>query len=107
MKTDCGLYVSVTPDGKLKRDLAAISGKVSLANTTVEDEIITFSELNFGPYAEVVDLIITSAAFIPHGGRIEDADMNVFQFILDTAIDLVNTLEQEAPPVWNPDPGYH
>lgn len=97
MKTDCGLYASVTPDGTLKRDLAAIFGKVSLANTTVEDEIITFSELDFGPYAEVVDLIITSAALIPHGGRIEDADMNMFQFILDTAIDLVNTLEQEAP----------
>ena len=65
MKTDCGLYVSVAPDGTLKRDLAAISGKASLANTTVEDEIIAFSELDFGPYAEVVDLIITSAAFIP------------------------------------------
>lgn len=97
MKTDCGLYVSITPDGKLKRDLTAISGKVSLTNTTVEDEIITFSELDFGPYAEVVDLIITSAAFIPHEGRIEEADMNVFQFIQDTTIDLVNTLEQEAP----------
>lgn len=95
MKTDCGLYVSVTPDGMLKRDLAAISGKVSLANTTVEDEIITFSELDFGPYATVVDLIITSTAFIPHEGHIEDADMNVFQFILDTTTDLVTTLEQE------------
>lgn len=97
MKTDCGLYVSITSDGKLKRDLAAISGRVSLANTTVADEIITFSELDFGPYAEVVDLIITSAAFIPHEGRIEDADMNVFQFILDTTTDLVTTLEQEDP----------
>ena len=97
MKTDCGLYVSITPDGTLKRDLAAISGKASLADTTVEDEIITFSELDFGPYATVVDLIITSATFIPHEGHIEDADMNVFQFIQDTTIDLINTLEQEAP----------
>lgn len=97
MKTDCGLYVSITPDGTLKRDLAAISGKASLADTTVEDEIITFSELDFGPNATVVDLIITSATFIPHEGHIEDADMNVFQFIQDTTIDLINTLEQEAP----------
>lgn len=95
MKTDCGLYVSITPDGTLKRDLAAIHSKVSLANTTVESEIITFSELDFGPYATVVDLIITSTAFIPHEGHIEDADMNVFQFILDTTTDLVTTLEQE------------
>ena len=42
MKTDCGLYASITPDGTLKRDLAAIHGKVSLADTTVEDEIIMF-----------------------------------------------------------------
>lgn len=95
MKTDCGVYVSITPDGKLKRDLAAISGKVSLANTTIEDEIITFSELDFGPYATVVDLIITSTAFISHEGHIENADMNVFQFIMDTTTDLVTTLEQE------------
>jgi len=95
MKTDCGLYVFVTPDGKLKRDLAAVSGKVSLDATTIEDEIITFSELDFGPYAMVVDLILTSVAFIPHEGHIEDVDMNVFQFILDTTTDLVTTLEQE------------
>lgn len=95
MKADCGLYASITPDGTLKRDLAAIHGKVSLADTTVEDEIIMFSELDFGPYATVVDLIITSTAFIPHEGHIEDADMNVFQFILDTTTDLVNTLERE------------
>lgn len=97
MKTNCGLYVSVSPDGKLKRDLAAVSGKVSLEDTSVKDEIITFSELDFGPYAAIVDLIITSAEFIPREGHIEDADMNVFQFIQDTTIDLVNTLEREAP----------
>lgn len=80
MKTDCGLYVSVTPDGKLKRDLVSITGKVSFQDTTVEDKIITFSELDFEPYATVVDLIITSTAFIPHEGHIEDADMNVFRY---------------------------
>lgn len=97
MKTNCGVYVSISPDGTLKRDLAAVLGKIPLEDTTVEDEIITFSELDFGPYAEVVDLIITSAAFIPHQGRLEDADMNVFQFIQDTTIDLVTTMEQDAP----------
>lgn len=97
MKTDCGVYVSIAPDGTLKKDLAAISGKISLEDTAIGNEIITFSELDFRPYATVVDLIITSAAFIPHEGHKEDADMNVFQFIQDTTIDLVNTLEREAP----------
>lgn len=97
MKTGCGLYVSITSDGKLRRDLATVSGKIHLADTAVKDEIITFSELDFGPYAMAVDIIITSAAFIPHGGHIEDADMNVFRFIQDTTADLVDTLEREAP----------
>ena len=43
MKTDCGVYVTIAPDGTLKRDLAAVRGKIPLEDTTVEDEIITFS----------------------------------------------------------------
>ena len=54
---DLGLYVSVSPEGKLKRDLAALTGKVPLEDSTVEREIIEFSELDFGPYAQVVDYI--------------------------------------------------
>lgn len=97
MKTDCALYVSVAADGKLKRDLAALSGKVSLEDTTIEDEIITFSELDFGPYAEVVDAIIASAKSLPVGGRVNTVNMNEFKFMMDTLDDLVNTLEQESP----------
>lgn len=84
IKTDCGLHISVTPDGTLKRDLAAIHGEVSLADTTAEDEIIIFSELDFGPYAAVIDLITISSALIPHEGRVEEADMSVFRFIQNT-----------------------
>lgn len=45
MKTNCGVYISITPDGKLKRDLAAISGKVSFQDTTVEDGYLRMQEL--------------------------------------------------------------
>ena len=58
MKKDCALYVEVLPDGKIERELAIINGKICLESTTVEQEIITFSELEFGPYAAIVDLLI-------------------------------------------------
>lgn len=97
MITDCGLYLTVSSDGKIKRDLTAIYGKVSLDDITVEDEIITFSELNFGPYAAVVDVIIASAKELPVGGHVDTVNMNEFKFMMDTLDDLVVTLEQESP----------
>lgn len=75
---DLGLYVSLLPDGTLKRKLVhlklrggnledalhdyPIDGPLSvfdkveekLPDSTVEQEIIEFSELNFGPYVQVI-----------------------------------------------------
>lgn len=56
MKTDCALYVKVLPNGQMERELVTINGKTCLESTTVEQEIINFSELEFGPYAAIVDL---------------------------------------------------
>lgn len=47
---DLGVYVLLSSDGKLKRDLAALNGKIPLEDSTVEQEIIEFSELLYGPY---------------------------------------------------------
>ena len=98
MSAEHGLYVELLPDGKIKRDLAGSSGEASLEDTTVSDEVILFSELNFEPYAVVVDLIRSQARAIlmhdSHGGL---ANMTLFQFMLDTVEDLVSTLEQENP----------
>ena len=77
---DLGLYVSLLPDGTLKRKLVhlklrgrkledalhdyptPVDGLLSvfdkveekLPDSTVEQEIIEFSELNFGPYVQVI-----------------------------------------------------
>ena len=71
--------------GKIKRDLAGISGEVPLAETKISDEILLFSELIFEPYAAVVDQIRSQARAIlmhnDHGGL---ANMTLFQFMLDT-----------------------
>ena len=72
MSAEHGVYVELLPKGKIKRDLAGVSGEVSLEGTTVSDEVILFSELSFGPYAVVVDLIRFQAKAIlkhdDHGG---------------------------------------
>lgn len=62
----------------------------------VSGEVILFSELNFEPYAVVVDLIRSQARAIlmhdSHGGL---ANMTLFQFMLDTVEDLVSTLNRK------------
>lgn len=97
MKTDCALRVTVLPGGKMKRDLTSVSGKVCLNDVTVEDEIISFSELEFSPYATIVELLICSASNLSVDGRIEGVDAEEFQFLVDTANDLVLSLEEEQP----------
>lgn len=97
MRTDCALYVTILPDGKMKRDLTSVTSKVCLDDVTVEDEIISFSELAFGPYAAVVDLLIYSASNLSVDGHIEEVSVEEFQFLVDTANDLVLSLEEEQP----------
>ena len=54
----CGLYVSVNDDGIIKRNLTVKSGEtIKVGRTTVNDEIIAFSELNFKYYAELLEHI--------------------------------------------------
>ena len=51
---DKGIYVSLLPKGKIKRTLTTESGEVELPETTIADEIILFSKLDFEHYAQVV-----------------------------------------------------
>lgn len=78
VEKDLGLYVTLLPKGNIKRDLAGPAGKVSLEGTTIQDELIMFSELSFGPYAEVVDVIRASAAFlcVDNDNRYMDGKVN-------------------------------
>lgn len=101
MEKDFGLFVTLLPKGKIKRDLAGPSGEVSLEDTTVQEELILFSELSFTPYAQVVDMIRTSAAFLcvdDESRYIEGkVNPNVHHFIMETVDDLVATLAEENP----------
>ena len=66
MSSEHGLYVELLPDGKIKRDIVGSSGEASLEDTVVSGEVILFSELNFEPYAVVVDLIRSQALSLIH-----------------------------------------
>lgn len=101
MEKDLGLYVTLLPKGKIKRDLTGPVGEVSLEDTTIQDELILYSELSFEPYAQVVDMIRTSVAFlcVDNGSRPTPglANPNVYEFIMETVADLVSTLTGEGP----------
>lgn len=95
-----GLYLTMLPDGKLKRELLTKDGQTTLATeTTIKDEIIFFSELIFGPYSAVVDLILYYIATITEDGDPNFGGINLetFQNIQATVEDLTSTLEEENP----------
>lgn len=96
MAAEYGLYLTLLPDGQIKRDLTGPAGKVSLENTTIQDELTLFSELSFEYYAKVVDAIRTSVAFlcVDNDNRYIKGKVspNVYEFVMETATDLANTL---------------
>lgn len=99
MAADTGLYLSLLSGGRIKRDLTGPAGKISLEDTTIQDELILFSELSFGPYAQVVDMIRTSvrSLCVDNDGNVGEVNPNVYRFILETVTDLANTLMEESP----------
>lgn len=99
MAEDYGLYLSLSRDRHMKRDLTGPAGEVSLEDAVIQDELILFSELSFEPYALVVDLIRDCARrlMVQDGEHFGEIDMSEFQFMMDTVTDLVTTLEEETP----------
>ena len=98
-----GLYVSVNDDGIIKRNLTVKSGEtIKVERTTVNDEIIAFSELNFKYYAELLEHIenmcedsyveITDGDFGEAG-----IDVDAYAEILKTVHKLIGALEESNP----------
>lgn len=103
MQNICGLYVSVSDDGTIKRNLTVKNGEtIKLKNTTVNDEIIAFSELNFKYYAELLEHIenmcedsyveVTDGDFGEAG-----IDIDAYTEILKTVHKLIEALEESNP----------
>lgn len=103
MQNICGLYVSVNDNGTIKRNLTVKSGEtIKLEHTTVNDEIIAFSELNFKYYAELLEHIenmcedsyveVTDGDFGEAG-----IDVDAYAEILKTVHKLIEALEEYNP----------
>ena len=99
MKPQAGLYVTLEKDGYIKRNLITNSGDKELPPTTIKDEIIEFSELNFGPYSQVVDYIQEIADEIITEGKEEptEADYKYFDRLISTTFELLSELMETSP----------
>lgn len=103
MQNICGLYVSVNDNGTIKRNLTVKNGEtIKLKNTTVNDEIIAFSELNFKYYAELLEHIenMCEKSFVEiTDGDFGEAgiDIDAYAEILKTVNELIAVLEESNP----------
>lgn len=99
----CGLYVEINKDEVIKRNLTVKSGEtIDLASTTVNDEIIAFSELNFKYYAELLEHIENmcedSYVEVVDGDFGEAGiDIDAYTKIPKTVNELIAVLEESNP----------
>lgn len=94
-----GLYITLEKDGQIKRNLITESGEKELPVTTIKDEIIEFSELNFWPYSRIVDLIQELANNIKTEGKhkLNKGDLKNFELLTSTTESLIKELEENSP----------
>jgi hypothetical protein len=98
-----GLYIAVATDGRIRRNLSTRNGEIKLKASTINEEIIEFSELNFKPYAEIVDLLsehfedmFLETADEKHAGE-TFVSVDAFQSAMQIVYDLLDELEKENP----------
>lgn len=94
-----GLYVALEKDGQIKRNLITESGEQELPVTTIKDEIIEFSELNFGPYSRFVDVLQEIANQIKAEGKHKPnkEDLKNFERLTSITESLITELEEISP----------
>lgn len=99
MKNDFGVYAK-NKGGILQRRLLTVNGEVPLPDSTPGAEVIDFSELNFQPYAVIIDQLITCQPYLVNtekGKHFGEIDNNVYGLVADMTNDLVSTMEKESP----------
>jgi len=96
-----GLYIAVAADGRIRRNLTTRNGEVKLKASTVNEEIVEFSELNFKPYAEIVDLLserfedIYLEAIDEENAGEPYVSVDIFRNAMQIVYDLLDELEKE------------
>lgn len=99
IKQQIGLYITLEKDGNIKRNLITESGEQELPATTIKDEIVEFSELNFGPYSKIGDVIEEFADKIKTEGKDKptEEDLKIFTQLTSLTDGLINELEENSP----------
>lgn len=99
MEKQLGLYVGIYPDGALERTLCSISGEQKLPDTTLCNELISFSELNFRPYAEFLEAFahLSEEIEIDDPDHFGEVDMGKFMQLLQLTEELIYELEEANP----------
>lgn len=93
-----GLYIRIGRDGKIARTLISHGEKKKFKNTTVHDELILFSELNFEPYTDVLrtlgEIAIELFKDLEHSTEV---NMDIYMLFYNLAYNLCDVLEEESP----------
>lgn len=92
-----GLYVTLEENGYIKRTLISKAGEEDLPSTSIQDEVILFSELNFEPYAKVVDAIqnIADQLDLEDKETMTTEEKEIFNSFSSLVEDLLDELEKE------------
>ena len=95
-----GLYLELGPSGEIKSNLVTGSGEVALEPSSVVDEIIEFSEMNFQQYAAGLKELEQLSIKVQGSDALDTyrtADPNVFDELVRAAYSLADRLYKSKP----------
>ncbi len=93
-----GLYIRMGKDGKIARTLVSHGEKKKFKNTTIQDELILFSELNFDYYVEFLKGFgEIGNELLKHLEHETEVNMDAYTLFYNMAYNLCDALEEENP----------
>lgn len=92
-----GLYVALEKDGKIKRTLVNSKGEIKLDDTTINDELIDFAELDFQTYIDSFCEIerLSEEVEIEGEDHFGEVNMDAFNKVLTETNELVYDIEDK------------
>lgn len=99
MDTRMGLYVTLLPDGKIKKRLTDKNGETEEYETTIADEVIMYASLNYDTYMQVVAAIYEKSFYLVEAGKdvFDKVDMRIFERVILVVQEMVTMLYKHNP----------
>ena len=94
-----GLYLTIKENNRMERHMMSPKGEELMWESTIQDEIIAFSELGFLPYAELLTVmeIYGEAVHCGEGLPIEEVNLEYLNELFLITNDLISELCKEDP----------